>query len=143
MVVALVGGLWPALAAAVVGSLLLNYYFTPPIHTFTIAEHENVLALAVFLAVAVAVSVTVDRAARRTREAAAPAPRPRPCPPSRAACCAVNRPLPALLDQLRETFGFAGVTLLERRPDAAAGTGAAARPRRVAGRRQPSGDRRA
>ena len=43
--VALVGGLYPALAAAVAGFLLLNYYFTPPIHQFTIAERENVLAL--------------------------------------------------------------------------------------------------
>ena len=70
VVVALVGGLYPALFAAVAGSLLLNYYFTPPIYRFTIADRDNVLALAVFLAVAVAVSVTVDRAARRTREAA-------------------------------------------------------------------------
>jgi two-component system sensor histidine kinase KdpD len=29
-----------------------------------------------------------------------------------------SRPLPALLDQVREAFGFTGVTLLERRPDA-------------------------
>src|SRR6185437_1640863 len=70
VVVALVGGLYPALVAAIVGSLLLNYYFTPPIHRFTIAEHENVLALVVFLTVAVAVSITVDLAARRTSEAA-------------------------------------------------------------------------
>ena len=30
--VALVGGVWPALLAAVAGSLLLNYYFIPPLH---------------------------------------------------------------------------------------------------------------
>ncbi|MDI5982924.1 DUF4118 domain-containing protein, partial [Amycolatopsis magusensis] len=28
--VALVGGLWPALVAALGGSLLLNWFFTPP-----------------------------------------------------------------------------------------------------------------
>ena len=56
--------------AAIVDSLLLNYYFTPPIHLFTIAERENVLALVVFLAVAIAVSITVDGAARRSSEAA-------------------------------------------------------------------------
>src|SRR5262249_36065814 len=43
VVVALVGGLYPALAAAVVGFLLLNYYFTPPLYEFTIAERENLL----------------------------------------------------------------------------------------------------
>ena len=36
--VALAGGLYPALFAAVLGSLLLNYYFTPPIHRFTSAS---------------------------------------------------------------------------------------------------------
>ena len=39
--VALVGGLWPALVAAVGGSLLLNCFFTPPLHTLTIAERDN------------------------------------------------------------------------------------------------------
>ena len=39
--VALVGGLYPALFAAVATSLLLNYYFIPPLHTFTIAAAEQ------------------------------------------------------------------------------------------------------
>ena len=38
--VALAGGLLPALVAAIGGSLLLNYFFTPPVRTFTIAERE-------------------------------------------------------------------------------------------------------
>src|SRR5664279_1101989 len=68
--VAFVGGVYPALAAAVAGSLLLNYFFVPPLHTFTIAEPNNVLALVVFLTVGAAVSSVVDLAARRTRQAA-------------------------------------------------------------------------
>ncbi len=47
--VALVGGFYPAMLAAVAGFLLLNYYFTPPVHLWTIAERENILALIVFL----------------------------------------------------------------------------------------------
>ena len=43
--VALIGGIWPASATAVVGSLLLNYYFVPPLHTFSISERNNILAL--------------------------------------------------------------------------------------------------
>jgi K+-sensing histidine kinase KdpD len=39
--VALVGGFVPAVVEAVAGSLLLNFYFTPPIHKFTIAEKNN------------------------------------------------------------------------------------------------------
>jgi two-component system sensor histidine kinase KdpD len=69
--VALVGGAWPALVAAVGGFFLLNFFFTEPLHTFSIAERDDILALAVFLVVAIAVSTVVDTAARRTREAAA------------------------------------------------------------------------
>ena len=54
--VALVGGFVPAILVAVAGSLLLNYYFTPPVHKFTIAEANNALALLVFVAVAIIVS---------------------------------------------------------------------------------------
>ena len=68
--VALVGGLVPAVIAAVVGSLFLNYYFTPPLYTFTISEANNALALAVFVIVAVVVSMIVDDAARRSKQAA-------------------------------------------------------------------------
>ena len=63
-----VGGLWPALAAAVAGFLLVNWYFTPPLYTFTIGEGENILALAVFVAVAALVSAFVALAARRAAE---------------------------------------------------------------------------
>ncbi len=121
VVVALVGGLYPALAAAVVGFLLLNYYFTPPLHLFTIAERENLLALVVFLAVAVAVSVTVDRAARRTSEAARARAEAETLSTLAGSVLRGSRPLTALLDQVRETFGFTAVTLLERRPDAQPG----------------------
>jgi two-component system sensor histidine kinase KdpD len=116
--VALIGGLYPALFAAVLGSLLLNFYFTPPIHRFTIARHENVLALFVFLAIAVAVSATVDAAARRSREAAAARAEAETLSTLAGSVLRGAKPLPALLDHLRETFGFSGVTLLERLPDA-------------------------
>ena len=36
--VALVGGLWPAITAAFLGGLLLNYYFAPPLYTLTIRQ---------------------------------------------------------------------------------------------------------
>jgi two-component system, OmpR family, sensor histidine kinase KdpD len=120
VVVALVGGLLPAVAAAVIGFLLLNYYFTPPIYQFTVAERENLLALVVFLAVAIAVSVTVDLAARRTLEAARARAEAETLSTLAGSVIRGSRPLPALLDQLRETYGFTGVTLLQRRPDATA-----------------------
>src|SRR6185312_4294657 len=34
--ITLVGGFWPALIAAVAASLLVNWFFTPPLHRWTI-----------------------------------------------------------------------------------------------------------
>ena len=76
--VALVGGLLPALVAAVSSGLLANWFFTEPLYTFTINEPENALALVVFVVVASATAIVVDLAARRTRRLPVPSPkRPR------------------------------------------------------------------
>jgi two-component system sensor histidine kinase KdpD len=116
--VALVGGLWPALAVAVVGFLLLNFFFTQPLHRFTVSDSENVLALIVFLVVAVAVSAVVDKAARRTREAATASADATTLATLAGSVLRGARPLQALLERMRETFGLTSVTLLERREDA-------------------------
>jgi two-component system, OmpR family, sensor histidine kinase KdpD len=63
--VTLVGGFVPAIVAAVASSLLLNWYFTPPVHTWTIDSPQNLLALVLFVAVAVTVGSVVHLAARR------------------------------------------------------------------------------
>lgn len=46
---ALVGGLWPALVAAVLSSALINWFFTQPLYTLTISDPQNLIALLVFL----------------------------------------------------------------------------------------------
>ena len=117
--VALLGGLYPALVTAVAGFLLLNWYFTPPIYEWTIASGENILALVVFLLVAAAVSTVVELAARRTRQAARARAEAETLSTVAGSVLRGSRPLPALLDQLRETFQLTGVTLLQRVPDAA------------------------
>ena len=68
--ITVVGGFWPAVLAAVAASLLLNWYFTAPIHTFTIQAPKELLALLLFVTVAVAVSSVVHLAARRAVQAA-------------------------------------------------------------------------
>jgi two-component system sensor histidine kinase KdpD len=68
--ITVVGGFWPAVLAAVAASVLLNWYFTVPIHTFTIAQPRELLALLLFVTVAVAVSSVVHLAARRAVQAA-------------------------------------------------------------------------
>ena len=109
VVVSAVGGVWPALAAAVTGFLLVNWYFTPPIHTFTIAEGENLLALFVFLAVAAVVSAFVSLAARRAADGA------RDRAEAQAfAQLAGTRPVADLLDGLRRLLGLDGVAVYHR-----------------------------
>ncbi len=70
VVVAAVGGLWLALAAAVASDLLLNWFFVPPFHTLSVDRSDNLIALLVYVLVAVAVSVAVDLAARERAAAA-------------------------------------------------------------------------
>jgi len=67
--VAIVGGFWPAILAATAASLILNWYFTAPLHTFTISKPDNLLALLLFVLVAVVVSSVVHLAARRSIQA--------------------------------------------------------------------------
>ncbi len=66
VVVAVRFGLYPSLAAVVMGSLCYNFFFLPPIYTFTIADPSNIAALFFFTVVAVLVS---NLAARTRSEA--------------------------------------------------------------------------
>ncbi|GAA4240957.1 sensor histidine kinase KdpD [Actinomadura meridiana] len=115
--VALVGGMWPALVTAVAGFLLLNWFFTPPLHRFTVAEQENLIALAVFVLVAVGVSMVVDAAARRSREAAKLGGEAGLLATLAGNVLRGERALDTLLGRMRETFALTSVTLLERDPD--------------------------
>ncbi|WP_369390906.1 DUF4118 domain-containing protein [Streptomyces sp. CG1] len=111
---ALLGGLLPALASAVVGSLLLNWYFTPPIHTLTIADPKNIVAIAIFVGVAVSVASVVDLAARRTHQAARLRAESEILSFLAGNVLRGETTLEALLERVRETFGMESVALLER-----------------------------
>jgi two-component system sensor histidine kinase KdpD len=69
LIVALLGGVGPAVVSAVLSGLLLNYFLVEPRHTFTIAEPDSAVTIVVLLLVAVAVAALVDGAASRAREA--------------------------------------------------------------------------
>jgi two-component system, OmpR family, sensor histidine kinase KdpD len=112
--VALVGGFIPAVIAAVVGSLLLNYYFTPPLYKFTIAQANNALALLIFVAVGLVVSSVVDTAARRTKQASRSGAESELLATTAGSVLRGQGALAAVLDRVREAFGMDSVTLLER-----------------------------
>jgi two-component system sensor histidine kinase KdpD len=113
ILVALVGGFLPAVLAAIVASLLLNYYFVAPIHTFTISQANNSLALGVFVVVALMVSRVVDIAARRTLQAARANAESELLTTTAGSVLRGQQGLSALLDRVKEAFGMDSATLLE------------------------------
>ncbi|MFJ8207689.1 ATP-binding protein [Streptomyces sp. NPDC096033] len=132
---ALLGGLLPALASAAFGSLLLNYYFTPPLHEFTISDPKNIVAIAIFVGVAVSVASVVDLAARRTHQAARLRAESEILSFLAGSVLRGEDSLDALLERLRETFAMQSVVLLERTSEvepwttaASVGTGPISRP---------------
>ena len=112
VLVSALGGLWPALTAAVAGNLLVNWYFVPPLYTFTIGSTEHLLALAVFLAVAAVMSGFVSLAARRAVEGQR----------ARAEAEALARlagssPAATVLETLVRVLGLQGAAVLHRADD--------------------------
>ncbi|APE24400.1 sensor histidine kinase KdpD [Streptomyces venezuelae] len=114
---ALLGGFLPALASAAVGSLLLNWFFTPPIHRLTVADPKNIVAIAVFLGVAMSVASVVDLAARRTHQAARLRAESEVLSYLAGSVLRGETSLDALLERVRETFSMESVALLERQDE--------------------------
>ena len=114
VLVALVGGLLPALAAAVVGFLVLNWFFTPPVGTLTVAQPQNVLALLVFVGVAAGVASVVDRASRRAAEATQARTEAATLGGLSRSVLTGQDTAEAIVVRLREMFGQDAVSLLER-----------------------------
>ncbi|MGW9300934.1 MULTISPECIES: sensor histidine kinase KdpD [Streptomyces] len=111
---ALLGGMVPALASAAFGSLLLNYFFTTPLHRFTVSDPKNIVAIVIFVGVAVSVASVVDLAARRTHQAARLRAESEILSFLAGSILRGENSLDALLERLRETFTMDSVALLER-----------------------------
>ncbi len=94
--------------------LLENWFFTPPLHTLTVADAEHLVALTAFVAVSALVSLLVGRAVRRTREAVRARAEAEALARTTASLIGGADPLPAVVDQLRIGFGLDGVAVLER-----------------------------
>jgi two-component system sensor histidine kinase KdpD len=112
--IARLGGLISALIAALWSSLLVNYYFIPPVHSITIAEPNNAIALVVFVIVALTVASVVDLAVRQTRSAASASAEAETLGAFAASVLRGDEAIPALLERFRETFTMASVVLLQR-----------------------------
>ncbi|HEX3337153.1 MAG TPA: ATP-binding protein, partial [Jatrophihabitans sp.] len=122
VITSLVGGFYPALASAVVASLVLNYYFAPPTHTFTISEPANIVAVVIFLLIAVLVSHVVDLAARRSVQAARAGAEAETLSMFAGSLLRGEQALPTLVDRVRETFAMEAASLLRYERDTRAWT---------------------
>jgi two-component system sensor histidine kinase KdpD len=111
---ALVGGIYPAIVSALAASVLVNYYFTPPLHTLTVANSRNILALVAFAVVAVMVATVVEIAARRTIQAARASAESETLALLSGSVLRGETAVNALLERVRETFTVKFVALKER-----------------------------
>lgn len=114
VVVALIGGLGPALLAAAAGAAMLNFFFTDPLYTLTVTDRANIITLIAGVLVAVIVALLVDQAARRSQQAARAGSEAALLASISHTVLAETDALPRLLAQVREAFNLTSVTLLER-----------------------------
>lgn len=120
--VALLGGLWPALVAAVVAGLIVNYFSVRPVGSLSVIDPENVLALLIFVLVAVAVSLVVDRSAKLSKEARIAGTEASVLGELSRRAVAEGNSIPAFLDQVREHFQVKGAGLWVKHESGLGGT---------------------
>jgi len=110
--VAAVGGLWPAVVAAVLGSFLLNYFSADPVGSLSIADPSTLFTVVVFLAVACGVGLAVGLATRRAQEAARSGAEATALSELALRILSSDGSLESFLEKVRGNLGMQAVTLL-------------------------------
>ncbi|OIJ95083.1 histidine kinase [Streptomyces sp. MUSC 14] len=119
--VACIGGVTSAVIASITASLLLNYWFIPPIGAFTLDDPNALVALTVFAVVAATVAAVVDRSLRLSRRSARATAEAETMSSLAGSIVRGEATIPALLERTRETFGMDSADLVDEPPDAAPG----------------------
>ncbi|BCW41514.1 hypothetical protein StoSoilB3_30490 [Arthrobacter sp. StoSoilB3] len=119
--VAAIGGLWPAVVAAVLGSFLLNYFSADPVGSLSIADPTTLFTLVVFLAVACGVALAVGLASRRAQEAARSGAEATALSELALRILSSDGSLETFLEKVRGNLGMDAVTLLGSTATAARG----------------------
>jgi two-component system sensor histidine kinase KdpD len=143
--VACIGGVASAVIASVTASLLLNYWFIPPVGQFTLDDPNALLALAVFAAVAAVVAGVVDRSLRLSRRSARATAEAETMSSLAGSIVRGGATIPALVERTRETFGMDSAELVEEPPGDDGATAVPAGPGAflvLRGRPLPSSERR-
>jgi len=113
VIVALVGGIWPALFAAVLSGFTLDFLFVDPLFTVTIDDPAHALSLVLYVVIAILVSYIVDQAARRARAARRALAESELLATVAGSILRGESAVPALVSRTREAFGMAGVRLVD------------------------------
>ena len=113
VIVALIGGIWPALLSAVLAGFFLDFFFLPPLYLIRIGDPLHFLALVIFVIVGALVSLVVDQAARRARIAARASAEAEVLVAVAGGVLQGADALDALVSRLRESFGMSSVQLLQ------------------------------
>jgi len=113
VIVALVGGIWPALFAAVLSGLTLDFLFVAPQFTVAVSDPLHLWALFLYVVIALLVSYIVDKAARRARIAQRAAAEAELLATVAGNVLRGESAAPALVTRTREAFGLSGVRLLD------------------------------
>jgi two-component system sensor histidine kinase KdpD len=116
--IAAIGGFWPAVVAAVLGSTLLNYFSADPVGSLSIADASTLFTLIVFLAVACSVALAVGLATRRAQEAARSGAEATALSELSLRILSSGGSLESFLEKVRDRLGLDAVTLVARRPAA-------------------------
>ncbi len=112
--VATVGGIWPALPTVAAAFLLLNWFFVPPLHTFTIAEGQSVSALTAYVVVGSVISALVGLSARRAADARRARSEAEALAGMAGSLLRGDGALPELVANLAATFSAEGVSVLRQ-----------------------------
>ncbi len=112
------GGALPAAVTAISGFFLANWFFTPPVRSWTINSADNLFSLFAFLFVSLVVGLLVGLSSRRTAEAR----RARAQAEALAATAVGGHPVfgtdeRGLVRRIRETFGLQAASVLRREGD--------------------------
>ena len=106
------GGIGPAICASLLATLAINWYFTPPLYTWTIDEFENVLDLVVFVVAGVGVSLLVAQVARRSAEALRAREEAGILARAAGSIAGQDDPLPSMIETLQTSLNLEGVAVL-------------------------------
>jgi len=120
--VAAIGGFWPAVVAAVLGTTLLNYFSADPVGSLSIADPSTLFTLLVFLAVACSVALAVGLATRRAEEAARSGAEAKALSELSLQILSSDGSLEAFLEKVRSRLGVDAVTLLAGSPPGFSGS---------------------